>query len=82
MGFFISSSFLTKLNEARKEEAEKLHQKSGSRDYSQVLVNTLPAVIYGAIYYYSGNVIFLVAYAAFFAASNADTWALRNRRAV
>ena len=75
MGFFISSSLLTKLNESKKKDIEKLHTKSGSRDASQVLTNILPAVIYGAIYYFTGNEIFLVAYASFFAASNADTWA-------
>ena len=75
MGFFISSSLLTKLNESKKKDIEKLQSKSGSRDSSQVLTNILPAVIYGAIYYFTGKEIFLVAYASFFAASNADTWA-------
>ncbi|MDO7975723.1 DUF92 domain-containing protein [Oceanotoga sp. DSM 15011] len=75
ISFFVSSSLITKFKKEIKNDFEKLYKKTSKRDYTQVLVNSLPAIIYSILYFYSKNNMFLVAYGVFFAAANSDTWA-------
>lgn len=72
--FFISSSLLTKYKEKTKGALEDINEKTGGRDYGQVIANGGLGFIYAFLYYSTGNPIFIVAYSASFAAANADTW--------
>lgn len=73
--FFISSSILTKLKNYNKEGLEKLNEKSGNRDYMQVLANGGVGLIFAFLYYLNPSPVFLLAYAVSFAEATADTWA-------
>jgi uncharacterized protein (TIGR00297 family) len=72
--FFVSSSILTKLGEHKKIGLVDISEKTGGRDYVQVFSNGGLGLLYAFIYYLTGNSLFIVAYAASFAAANADTW--------
>ncbi|MDP4161101.1 MAG: DUF92 domain-containing protein, partial [Bacillota bacterium] len=75
-GFFISSSFFTKLWTGEKEELEKaLYDKGGNRDHIQVLANGGAAFIMAAAYYLMPEKQFLVAFFVAIAECNADSWA-------
>ncbi|VEU81237.1 DUF92 domain-containing protein [Haploplasma axanthum] len=70
MLFFISSSIITKF---KKDETND-HEKRG-RNYIQVIVNSLPALVFCIGYYFTKNHSFLVVAAVAIAASTSDTWA-------
>jgi uncharacterized protein (TIGR00297 family) len=74
ISFFISSSILTKYKEREKAIFEDINEKTGGRDYTQVIANGGLGLIYAFLYYLTKNAIFIVAYTASFAAANADTW--------
>lgn len=75
-GFFISSSFFTKLRTREKEELEKaLYEKGGNRDHIQVLANGGAAFIIAAAHYVMPGQQLPVAYFVAIAACNADSWA-------
>jgi uncharacterized protein (TIGR00297 family) len=75
ISFFISSTLLTKYKAAKKINIEKMHEKTGKRDYTQVLANSLPAIIYALFFYYTRMNVFLLGFATTFSATNSDTWA-------
>ncbi|MGM0641133.1 MAG: DUF92 domain-containing protein [Thermotogota bacterium] len=75
ISFFISSTLLTKYKKKKKIELEKIHDKTGRRDYTQVLANSLPAIIYALFFYYTRMNVFLLGFATTFSATNSDTWA-------
>lgn len=76
MVFFLSSTFLSGFKEERKEKIEKeLHQKTGKRDFIQVLANGGAALIMAILYGVTGSEIHVLGVAIAFAACNADTWA-------
>lgn len=72
--FFFSSSLLSKLRYARNKEVETYFEKTGMRDYKQVIANGLvPALIVCLKSLYHDQIYFLV-YTASIAAVCADTW--------
>lgn len=73
ISFFISSSILTKYKEHEKSILEDINDKTGGRDYTQVVANGGLGLIYAILYYLTGNMIFIMGYAASFAAANSDT---------
>lgn len=75
IGFFITSSFFTKIKESFVKGLEDINEKTGPRDYMQVAANGGIGLVFAFFYYSTSNLVFLVTYAAAFAASNADTWA-------
>lgn len=75
VGFFISSSILTKYKKACKKELEDINEKGGKRDYIQVIANGLLGFIFALLFFITKNHVFILAYSTAFAASNADTWA-------
>jgi uncharacterized protein (TIGR00297 family) len=72
--FFISSSLLTKYRENEKSTLEDINEKTGGRDYAQVIANGGLGLIYALLYYFTKNPLFILAYSTSFAAANADTW--------
>lgn len=85
--FFISSSLLTKFKKKSKKSVEQLNEKSGNRDYMQVVANGGIGLIFSFLYYLNSSPIFLLAYCTSFAVATADTWAseigvLSKRKAV
>ena len=66
--FFISSSVITKIKQESKEEKD-------GRNFIQVLANSLAALIFSIIYFYTKQEIFMVVAAIGIAASTSDTWA-------
>ena len=76
LGFFMSSSFFTKLHAKEKEELEKaLYEKGGNRDHIQVLANGGAAFIIAAAHYLMHGKLLSVASFVAIAACNADSWA-------
>ncbi len=75
IGFFISSSLLSKLTDRRRPEQGRNVARGSRRDAWQVAANggiaTLCAVLYGI----TGAQVMLAAFAASLAAATADTWA-------
>jgi uncharacterized protein (TIGR00297 family) len=75
LGFFISSSLLSKLTDRRRPEQGRNVARGSRRDAWQVAANggiaTLCAVLYGI----TGDQMMLAAFAASLAAAAADTWA-------
>ena len=75
LSFFIPSSLLSKLREGRNQEVDKFFEKSGRRDYLQVISNGGIAgilVIINSIY---PDDLFYLIYLSTLAAVCADTWA-------
>ena len=74
--FFITSSALTRVGANEKEKTEKqLYEKTGTRDYEQVLANGGPAALAVILHWLYPSEILTVAFCAAMAACNADTWA-------
>lgn len=74
ISFFISSSILTKYKDEEKSVFEDINEKTGGRDYLQVIANGGLGFIYALLYYLTKDPLFIVAYSTAFAAANADTW--------
>jgi len=76
MGFFISSSLLSRFRKRQKAAADKKFSKGSRRDASQVLANGGVAGIFviGHVFYPDSTWPWIAAAAAL-AAANADTWA-------
>lgn len=75
ISFFISSSILSKYKKKFKQKIEYMNQKTDKRDYTQVIANSLPALIYAILYFYTNMNIFILGFATTFSATNSDTWA-------
>jgi len=72
--FFFSSSLLSKLRYARNKEVETYFEKTGARDYKQVIANGLiPSLIVCLGSVYNDGIYFLV-YCVSIASVCADTW--------
>lgn len=75
LGFFVSSSALSKTFRARKAGVEEEYAKTGTRDLGQALANggvaALAAVLLGA----TGDQRYALAMLGALVAANADTWA-------
>jgi uncharacterized protein (TIGR00297 family) len=74
IGFFVSSSILTKFKKKDKETLDDITEKTGSRDFMQVIANGGLGLIYAILYYTLKDPVYLLAYAVSFSAANADTW--------
>ncbi len=75
VGFFVSSSLLSKLLRARKARAEEDYAKTGTRDLGQALANGGVAAAACLALGLTGDTRFLAAALGALAAANADTWA-------
>lgn len=73
--FFVSSSLLSPLGRRRKEALKRMHEKGSRRDAWQVIANAGVGSAAALAYLWRPESAFLGAYAASFAAANADTWA-------
>lgn len=76
IGFFVSSSVLTKWKKQKKEQAERKYEKSGRRDAGQVAANGgLGALLCLLAAWKPEMWIWPVAYIGVMSAVTADTWA-------
>jgi uncharacterized protein (TIGR00297 family) len=75
LGFFVSSSALSKTFRARKAEVEAEYAKTGTRDLGQALANGGVAAVAAVLLGVTGEGRFLLAMLGALAAANADTWA-------
>ncbi len=76
LGFFVSSSLLTRLFGRRKASLNEKFDKGGRRDLGQVLANGGVASLFAALsYFFPDSAWTWVGFAASMAAVNADTWA-------
>lgn len=79
VGFFISSSFLSKISKfiggKESEEIEKRLEKSGKRDYTQVIANGGVVLLGAALFQMTNVALFKLGAVIAIAAANADTWA-------
>lgn len=75
--FFVSASLLSRLKKQQRQmlHLERLHDKSDTRDYTQVLANSLVPLGFLFAKAISGNAIWSIGFVCAFAAANADTWA-------
>ncbi len=76
LGFFISSSLLTRLFGRRKASLNEKFEKGGQRDLAQVLANGGVGALFAALSpFFPASPWTWVGFAASLAAVNADTWA-------
>lgn len=75
IGFFISSSLLSRLFRDRKQIAEAEYAKTGTRDLGQTLANGGVAAAAALLYGLTGEPAWMGAILGALAAANADTWA-------
>lgn len=75
MVFFILSSLLSKVRKKQNEKVEQYFEKTGVRDYMQVLANGGIGGILVILNQLMPNEIFFIIYVAALAAVCADTWA-------
>ncbi|MGA8943334.1 MAG: DUF92 domain-containing protein [Thermoactinomyces sp.] len=76
LAFFISSTLLTKYRSSFKKQLEEdLYEKTGTRDWQQVLANGAMGMVCAFLYWLYPSEELTFAYYASFAAANADTWA-------
>lgn len=76
LGFFVSSSLLTRLFGRRKASLNEKFDKGGRRDIGQVLANGGVASAFAALsYFFPDSAWTWIGFAASMAAVNADTWA-------
>lgn len=79
VGFFISSSFLSKISKfiggKESELIEKRLEKSGKRDYTQVIANGGVALVCAVLFQMTNVALFKLGAVIAIAAANADTWA-------
>ncbi|WP_044640686.1 DUF92 domain-containing protein [Risungbinella massiliensis] len=74
--FFISSSLLSKWKLSMKQKLEEdLYDKTGRRDWQQVLANGAVGTVCAFFYWLEPSTSLSFAFYASFAAANADTWA-------
>lgn len=75
VAFFASSSILTKFKKYRKTITHDINEKSGGRDYVQVLANGGAGLFFSAMWFITKKPEYLIAFTVSFAAANSDTWA-------
>ena len=72
--FFLSANLISRVRD-RYVPADSKAKKEGPRNAYQVLCNSLPALICGALFFFTGNRLYLVIACGAIAAATADTWA-------
>lgn len=76
IGFFVSSSVLTKWKKHKKEQAERKYEKSGRRDAGQVAANGGLGALFCLLAAWNPEMwVWPVAYIGVMSAVTADTWA-------
>ncbi|WNG58879.1 DUF92 domain-containing protein [Archangium gephyra] len=75
LGFFISSSLLSKAFRARKAGVEEEYAKTGTRDLGQALANGGVAAVAAVLLGVTGDARYSLAMLGALVAANADTWA-------
>ncbi|HYO51930.1 DUF92 domain-containing protein [Archangium sp.] len=75
LGFFISSSVLSKAFRARKADVEEEYAKTGTRDLGQALANGGVAALAAVLLAVTGDARYSLAMLGALVAANADTWA-------
>ncbi|MFC2136259.1 TIGR00297 family protein [Bacteroidota bacterium] len=75
MAFFVLSSILSKIRKKQNEKIEQYFEKSGVRDFMQVLANGGIGGVLVVINQIFPNEIYFIVYIAVLAAVCADTWA-------
>lgn len=73
--FFGSSSFWSKIKNAKKQRAEELLVKGSQRDWLQVAANGGLAALTGGIYYITNDPLWMLGFCITIASANSDTWA-------
>ncbi len=73
--FFLLSSLLSKIGKSQKQKFKDTFEKTGKRDYGQVVANGGLAGLFALIWFFTRNDIFYSLYVVSLAAVNADTWA-------
>jgi uncharacterized protein (TIGR00297 family) len=73
--FFVSSSLWSIFKKEEKKEAEEKSAKSSKRDWQQVLANGGLAALLAVFSSFNPSIVYVLAFVASMAASNADTWA-------
>jgi uncharacterized protein (TIGR00297 family) len=73
--FFLVSSLLSKLREKKNPSVSDYFEKTGSRDFCQVLANGGLGGILVAVNYFFPNIVWYYTYSGIIASSCADTWA-------
>ncbi|MDW8105631.1 MAG: DUF92 domain-containing protein [Armatimonadota bacterium] len=74
LAFFITSSALSRWRSERKRQMEFLTARTAQRDAMQVLANGGVATMSIALYGWTGETLWWLAFAGAYAAANADTW--------
>lgn len=75
VGFFLSSSLLSKLFRTQKADVEADYAKTGTRDFAQAMANGGVAALAALLLGVTGDLRFMGALLGGLAAANADTWA-------
>jgi uncharacterized protein (TIGR00297 family) len=75
LGFFLSSSALSRFKETQKEKLAEKFSKGAQRDLGQALANGGVAALCMSLYGLTSQPLWWAAAAAALAAANADTWA-------
>jgi uncharacterized protein (TIGR00297 family) len=74
LGFFILSSFLSRIGRTKKKQIEANYQKTGIRDFHQALANGGVATAIVLIAFFTQIESFYYAYVTSLAVATADTW--------
>ena len=74
MAFFLSSTALGRFGGNKREQAEAIHEKSGRRDFVQVVANGGIGMISAVLFRLTGDPAWAVGFAVSFAVASADTW--------
>ena len=72
--FFLSANLISRVRDRSVPTDGKL-KKDGPRNAYQVLCNSIPALICGALFFFTGNRLYLVIACGAIASATADTWA-------
>jgi uncharacterized protein (TIGR00297 family) len=72
--FFCTSSFWSFYKSKLKIELEEKHEKGSKRDWIQVLANGGVAALSSLLYYFTKDIIWVVAFLTSLASATGDTW--------
>jgi len=75
ISFFASSSIITKFKKNLKEKPEEITEKSGNRDYTQVISTGIIPLIFTVFYFFTKDISFLTGFVTSVSVANSDTWA-------
>ena len=73
LAFFVGGIITDKIKKTKKKAGQSVKKKSECRNYIQVFANSIVAAICSAIYFFTGERAFLIAFVAAFCEALADT---------